>query len=341
MPQPAGRRLELPIMTARRLHTGISVNDRMLPLLTGAVTSPDLVLDFERATPIEIFQRAIQAGAFDVTEMSLAAHAIMTSRGDNPFVGLPVFTSRMFRHGSIFVSARSGISTPEQLAGRRIGIPEYQMTAAVWVRGLLHDQYGVDLASIDWHTGGVNQVGRGERIPLRLPPSYRVTPVAPSQTLNQMLLDGDIDAIIAPQIPAAFRSGDPRIRRLFSDFRRAEEAYFDATGLFPIMHLVVMRKELAAAEPELLPTLYDLFERAKAHSRAALADGDALFVMLPTLISEIEATTRRMGEDFWAYGIGANRRVLDAFIGHLTRQHLLAKSLSPEDLFAPTFATHA
>lgn len=325
-------------MSQRRLHTGISVNDRTLPLLTGDVTSPDVQLDFERATPSDIFRRAIQGGEFDVTEMSLAAHAILTSRGENPFIGLPVFTSRMFRHGSIFVSGTSEIARPEDLAGKRVGLPEYQMTAAVWVRGLLQDSYGIDPASIDWHTGGVNRTGRSERIPLWLPDRYRVTPIGDDQTLNQMLLDDEIDAIIAPQIPKAFQAGDPRVRRLFGDFREAEEAWFDATGVFPIMHLVVVRKQIAMAEPGLLPALYELFVRAKERALAALRDGDALFVMLPWLIPEIEATTRRMGEDFWAYGAEANRNALDMFIAHLDAQHLLTRPLATDDLFAPAFS---
>ena len=165
----------------------MSINDRMLPILTGQITAPSIELQFESGTPSTLFWRALHEGAFDVTEMSLAAHAILTSRGDNPFVGLPVFTSRMFRHGSIFVSSASGIETPQDLVGRRVGIPEYQMTAAVWLRGILQEFYGVAPAQISWVTGGVNKPGRKERIKIDLPSDVRVAPIDDSATLIRYL----------------------------------------------------------------------------------------------------------------------------------------------------------
>jgi 4,5-dihydroxyphthalate decarboxylase len=318
----------------RRLKVGMSINDRMLPILTGQVTAPSIELQFESATPSALFWRALHEGAFDVTEMSLAAHAILKSRGENPFVGLPVFTSRMFRHGSIFVSSTSGIMTPQDLAGRRVGIPEYQMTAAVWLRGILQEFYGVKPAQISWVTGGVNKTGRKERIKLDLPSDVRVEAIDDTATLSDMLLANKIDAIMAPQVPDAFRHGDDRVRRLFSDSRQVEEAYFAETGIFPIMHLAVVRRELLAAEPELLAPLFHLFDDARRMALSTLTDADAPYVMLPWQVAAAEQTRTLMGDDYWPYGIEPNRQVLATFIRYLDEQGLLAKPIDVEDLFA-------
>ncbi len=316
------------------LQVGIARNDRMLPLLVGDVPVDGYDLDFVEAEPSEIFWRALKDGEFDVTEMSLAAHAILTSRGKSDFVGLPVFTSRMFRHGSIFVSSHSAITSPEQLAGRRIGVPEYQMTAAVWMRGILHDEYGVASHSVHWLTGGVNKPGRLERLELQVPPQYRIENIGPHRTLDAMLRSGEIDAIMSPQIPDGFHRGDGRIRRLFEDPRAEEIAYFSKTGVFPIMHLLVVRKECHEKEPELSPKLVQAFEQARKQSFGRLYDGDALHVMLPWLISEIEATKTIMGSNFWPFGIEENRHVINAFIRHLQNQGLVDGPLEVEELFA-------
>jgi len=313
----------------------MAVSDRMLPILTGEITSPDVALIFETGRPSDLFWRALHDGAFDITEMSLAAHAILTSRGENPFAGLPVFTSRMFRHGSIFVSEEAGISRPEDLAGKRVGIPEYQMTAAVWIRGFLMEFYGVTPADIHWFTGGVNRPGRAERIALRAPPSVRVERVAANRTLNELLLAGEIDAIIAPQVPQAFRQGDPRVRRLFPDYRQDEAEYFIHTGIFPIMHLLVMRRELAAKAPELPALLFDLFDRARQRAMETLADADAPYVMLPWQVEEAERTRALMGDDYWLYGLDANRHTIETFLRYLGEQGLLARQVQIEELFAP------
>lgn len=324
-----------PVGTTRHLKVGMSISDRMLPLLTGQVTSPEITLDFECGRPNELFWQALHNDAFDLTEMSLAAHAILTSRGENPFVGLPVFTSRMFRHGSIFVSAASNITTPEDLSGRRVGIPEYQMTAAVWIRGILQERHGVNPADIHWITGGVNKPGRRERIALQLPQNIHVEPIAAQATLNDLLLAGEIDAIIAPQIPQALQLGDQRIRRLFDDSRKVEEAYFAETNIFPIMHLAVLRQELAATEPQLPATLFRLCDDAKGQAMDTLHDTDAPYVMLPWQADEAARTGTVMGDDYWPYGIDANRHVLETFIRYLDEQTLLARPIEVDELFAP------
>jgi len=321
-------------VTGKRLQVGISRNDRMLPLFNGEMSIDGYDLEFVQAEPNEIFGRALRNGEFDVTEMSLAAHAILTSRGESQFVGLPVFTSRMFRHGAIFVSRESGITTPEQLEGRRIGVPEYQMTAAVWLRGILHDDYGVPPHSVQWLTGGVNKSGRIERLELRTPSQYKIESIGPDRTLDAMLRAGEIDAIMAPQIPNSFKEDGQRVQRLFVDYRAAEVAYFGRTGIFPIMHLLVIRRESYERDPELALKLFNAFECAKSTTFERLYDADALYVMLPWLINEIEATVKVLGPDFWPYGVEKNRHVLDAFTRQLRGQGLIEGKLDIENLFA-------
>ena len=317
----------------RCVSIGVSLNDRVLPLVTGEVAVDGYELSFQHDTPSRLFWRAINEGAFDVAEMSLAAHCILTARGETPFVGLPVFTSRMFRHGSIFVSDSSKITKPEQLAGKRIGIPEYQMTAAVWMRSILSSQYGVTPHSVHWYTGGVNQPGRAERLELPDLPGVRVTAIGQQATLDGMLIDGEIDAIIAPQIPDSFTAGCNGIRRLFRHPRVVEEAYFKATGIFPIMHLMVVRRSTGEADPDLPLAVYDAFCRAKVCTLSRLADADAASVMLPWVVDEVEAARQLMGADYWPYGVSANRLVLDAFVTELRWQSLIDAPLSLADLF--------
>ena len=318
----------------RSLTVGISTNDRMLPLLLGDVPTPGLDLTFDRSSPIGIFRRALQEGAFDVTEMSFAAYCILMSRGERPFVGIPVFVSRMFRHGCVFVREGSSIETPEQLAGARIGIPEYQMTAVVWMRGILDEYHGVDPKAVEWVRGGVNQPGaRGEKMPLLLPDGYSVTDLPEDQSLNSALLAGDIDALITTRMPEGKESGG--LRYLFPDVKAAERAYYDASGIFPIMHLLVVRREIYDRDPSTAQALYDAFSAAKETSLARLYDIDALSVMVPWLVPEIEASFAALGRDPWPYGYRANRKDFNVFLRYLEKQELLAGSLSPEELFAP------
>ncbi len=327
-------------MSERPLSVGISTNDRVLPLLLGDIVPAGARLAFTQGKPGEIFWRALHDGEFDVTEMSLAAHCILTSRGENPFVGLPVFTSRMFRHGSLFVRNDAGIARPEDLKGKRIGVPEYQMTAAVWMRGILADDYDLAPSELSWFTGGVNRAGRKERIPLRLPSDQHVRAIAPTDTLDQMLAASELDAIISPEIPAGFLSQRPTMRRLFQDVRATEEAYFQRTAIFPIMHLLVVRRSVLQSDPNLARNLYDAFNEAKALALSRLYDADALYATLPWLIPELERVQALMGYDFWPYGLSKNHHVLKTFLSYLHEQQLLQRPVSVDDLFASaTLAT--
>ncbi|HEY9453127.1 MAG TPA: ABC transporter substrate-binding protein [Bradyrhizobium sp.] len=321
-------------MSVQRLSVGIGLSDRMQPLLERQITNDRVDLDFDLSAVDNIFWRALHSDDFDVTEMSLAAYSILHSRGENTFVGIPVFTSRIFRHNSVYVSAASNITKPSDLAGRRIGVPEYQMTAVVWMRGVLQEYHGVKAKDVAWFKGGVNKAGRKERIALELPPQYRVNEIPPSDTLDDYLCDGRIDALIAAKMPESFQKGNPAVRRLFPDVRAAEEDYFRQSGIFPIMHVLVMRRHVYERDRALARAVYDAFAAAKAYSEKRLYDPDALSCMVPWLISEMERTYEVLGHDYWPYGLNKNRNGLSVFLRYLADQDLLRKPLCVEDLFA-------
>lgn len=213
------------------------------------------------------------------------------------------------------------------------------MTAAVWMRGILQDDYGVLPASVTWLTGGVNKPGRRERLDLRTPPDYRIENIGDQSTLDGMLCAGEIDAIISPQIPESFVHGSGGTKRLFADPRAEEITYFEKTRIFPIMHMLAVRRERYEKDPTLATKLFDAFQLAKQQSLNRLYDGDALYIMLPWLVNEIEATMATMGVDFWPYGVEPNRHVLEAFVRHLENQGLIDGALSLEELFVPDVLT--
>jgi 4,5-dihydroxyphthalate decarboxylase len=321
-------------MSSECLSVGIGLSDRMQPLLERQVTSDRVAFNFDLSAVDKIFWRALHSDDFDITEMSLAAYCILQSRNENKFVGIPVFTSRMFRHNSVYVSSVSKIDNPSDLAGRRIGIPEYQMTAAVWMRGVLDEFYGVDAKNVTWVKGGVNTPGRKERITVELPSRYRVMEIPSDDTLDSYLCDGRIDCLITAKMPESFQKGDPAVRRLFPDVRAAEEAYFRKSGIFPIMHVLVMRRHVYERNRSLVRAVYDAFVAAKTCSEQRLYDPDALVCMVPWLIPEIEHTYDVLGRDYWPYGLSRNRTCLSTFLGYLSTQDLLRRPLRVEELFA-------
>jgi 4,5-dihydroxyphthalate decarboxylase len=322
-------------MSKNHIRLGIAFSDRVIPFLDGSVQPRSLELEIESGTADEIFLRALHANVFDLAEMSLAAYCVLTSRDDRRFVGLPIFTSRAFRHNCVYVRSDSDLTSLAQLSGRRVGLPEYQMTAAVWIRGVMADDYGVDLKSIEWYAGGVDLPRRQERIPLRMPPAYRLTRLSPQQTLGSMLLTGEIDALIAPKAPDVFRETDSRIRRLIVDYRERETRYFEKNGIFPIMHLLVMRRETHEAKPRISADIYEAFMAAKEVSMTRLRDTEAPVYMAPWIADEIERTYRVMGDDYWPYGVRANERCLATFLRFIREQELLERPLTIAELFVP------
>ncbi len=325
-------------MAGLPLTLACHVYDRTRAIRDGSIPVEGVQLNFLPLHVTEIFWRMCQYQEFDASEMSMGAHLTLLGKGESPFVGVPVFPSRVFRHANMFVRAGGGIQRPEDLRGRRIGVPEYGMTACVWMRAILHHEYGVPPEEVVWCTGGQEVPGRKERVPLRLPASIRLEPIPEHETLTGMLCAGGIDALFCAHPPNAFLAGDPRIRRLFSDYRPVEEEYYRRTGFFPIMHLLVVRRDVFARSPWVAQSLFKAFSRAKAEVERALADNDMLTCMLPWSSYDLEVTRRLMGEDFWPYGVEPNRKTLEAVCQYAHEQGLTPRRVGVEELFAPNTA---
>lgn len=319
-----------------KLDLSIAVGDydRIRPLVEGEVRIDGVDPVFLLLEPEEIFFRAFRHQEFDVCELSLSSFSLRTDRGDNPYVGVPVFTSRAFRHTAITVR-KDRIRNPLDLAGKRIGLPEWQLTACVWARALI-EEYGVDLRDIQWVRGGIEEAGRVEKIDLKLPEGIRLEDAPGDRSLSQMLEDGDLDGIVAPRVPSCQARGAPNIGWLFDDTRAEAEAWYRRSGIFPIMHLLGVRKALVEQHPWLPATVLKAFTKAKDLAVARLADTAAAKATLPFVEDQVLAVRRLMGEDYWPYGLGPNRRVIEAFLAHHRRQGLSSGSLTPEDLFHPT-----
>jgi 4,5-dihydroxyphthalate decarboxylase len=270
---------------------------------------------------------------FDAAEMSLSSYVLRRSRGDDAVLAIPVYTSREFRHSCIWVRSNAGIQTPQDLKGKRMGVPEYQMTAAVWIRGWLSDDYGVAPSDLDWFSGGLYQPGREEKLPINIP-GVPITAIQTHQTLSDMLLAGELDAVMGPRPPSGFPG--PKVRRLFEDFKSVEQAYYRRTGVFPIMHTVVIRRELLDREPWVARSLYDAFCEAKARATSQLSEAVVLAVTLPWLIAEVENTQALMGEDYWPYGVERNRAALETLVRYSCEQGLAQRGVAIDELFAPS-----
>ncbi|WP_256761962.1 ABC transporter substrate-binding protein [Cohnella sp. WQ 127256] len=309
--------------------------DRTQALADGSVKANGIELNVLKLPPDEIFFRMMQNEEFDMSELSVSSYLIAKDRGTPRFTALPVFLSRTFRHSSIYVHRDGGILSPEQLRGKRIGVPEYHVTALVWVRGLLQYEYGIHPSELDWYWGGVDTPRRKpERVSIELPNDIRLTAIAPEQTLNQMLQDGQIDAIISPRAPAGFLQPSGKIVRLFEDYAAIEKQYFQKTGIFPIMHVVVVKDEILQRNPWAALSLYHAFVQAKEKAYDNLHQIGSLRVTLPWLAEEVASTEQLMGRDFWPYGIERNRTALDALISYSHEQGLIHRKHPLEELFA-------
>jgi 4,5-dihydroxyphthalate decarboxylase len=307
--------------------------DRTRPLLDGRVGVPGVRLEFIAGEAEDIFRRALREQAFDVTEMSLASHITMTGRGEAAYVAVPVFLSRCFRHSAIYVRTDRGIAEPKDLKGKRIGIPEFQQTAIVWVRGILRDLYGVGVRDVVWRTGGVNAPGLSERVALTLPEGIRVEPIGPQQTLSALLQDGELDAVIATRVPSCLgRPGVP-VARLFPGYQAAEIDYYKRTGFFPIMHCLAIRRRIADAHPQLPAALFHAFAKARAIALEELARINVLHVCLPWPATALADGRALMGDNYWSYGFAANRDELVAMTRYAHEDGLTLGRVEPERLF--------
>lgn len=308
--------------------------DRHRPLIDNRVSPEGIALNIIPLEPEECFWRMLRYREFDVAELSMSSYVLRRSKGRDDLVAIPVFPSRFFRHSSIYVNRHSGIASPADLKGKRVGLGEYQMTAMVWVRGFLQDDYGVSAADVNWVTGGYEQTGRSEREPLQLPPEISCRPIPPEKTLFRMLLDREIDALIAARIPAIW--GHPDVVRLFPDYGQVEREYFQRTGMFPIMHTIALQSELLAAHPWVAQSLYKAFRQAKKIALQGLYEAPAHRYTMPLLLSQLDEQRQLFGNDPWPYGLEPNRKDLDTFLRYMVEQGLTPTVPPVESLFAPS-----
>ena len=309
--------------------------DRTEALQTGEVRPDGIDLNFQALEVEETFFRQAKHQEFDVSEMSMSSYCVTLSRDNPPFIAIPVFPSRFFRHSCIFVSAKSGIEKPSDLVGKRIGVPEYQMTAPVWIRGILQDDYGIDPSSVTYVTGGEESPGREEKLKLDLPAKFKVEPIGPTDTLTRMLADGEIDALHTARAPSTFYSEPENVRRLFPDFVEVEKAYYAKTNIFPIMHVVAIRRETYEKNRWIAQALFKAFKEAQKLTYEQLKVTASLKTMLPWQVASLEDTIATMGENWWPYGVEPNRHVIETFTRYHHEQGLSSRRLTVEDMFAP------
>ncbi len=308
--------------------------DRTRALEEGTVRPDGIDLTFLRLPVEETFFRMMRYREFEVAELSLSSYVKSLDLDEPPFVALPVYTSRQFRHAGIFVNVDAGIEKPEDLRGKVVGTPEWQLTANVWIRGTLADQYGVPVDSVDYRTGGQETPGRVEKAAVDLGDRFRIEPIPEGKTLSAMLAAGEIDAFQGPRVPSSFVPGGT-VRRLFPDPVAAEKQYFADTGIFPIMHVVVVRRDVYERHPWVAQSLTKAMTLAKRKAQAELYDASALRFMLPWLIPGLEEARALLGEDYWSYGLPGNEHTLDTFLRYHHDQGLSRRQFEPQELFAP------
>lgn len=307
--------------------------DRTAAILDGSVGIEGCDVVAHALTPEESFFRCFRHHEFDVAELSLSTYLLTHARGESAYIAIPAFVSRSFRHSAIYINRKSGIRTPEDLRGKVVGVPEYQVTAAVWVREHLEVDHRVRPADITWRTGGVEEPGRHEKARLDLPEELSVTPIPADRTLNDMLLNGEIDALVCPRAPSSYGKGV--VVRLFDDPAEAAADYFGRHRAFPIMHVVGVRRTLAEKHPWLPGSVYKAFSKARAIAMEKLADTTALAVSLPWLVEEAERTAAIMGPDFWPYGISAADPTIERFLDAHHAQGLSSRRFRVEEIFHP------
>ena len=310
--------------------------DRAIPIFEGSVKLGGFDLRCHIESPGTLFPLSVTKAPFDITELSFASYLIQLSRDESPYVGLPIYLSRAFRHGAIYIRKASGIKCPKDLEGRVVGVPEYAMTLAVWVRGILSDDYGVDTDKLKYRTGGLNEPGRTERLNLNIPSHIELEELGSSISLNEAILDGQLDAIISPAPPRAFSDGDGKVFRLIDPAGPAEREYFERTKIFPPMHIVGIKKTTVEKYPSLPSEVYKLFLDARliAMKRVReVAQSSANREMSPWYAEAYEQAVSVMGSNYWTYGLANNRIDLQTFCRYCYSQHLTSRLISPEELF--------
>jgi 4,5-dihydroxyphthalate decarboxylase len=323
-------------MSKLRLSLGCWNYDRTRGLLEGRIQPDGIDLTYLDMPVEETFFRMLRHQEFDVAEMSLSSYSVSLFKEQKHFIAIPVFPSRFFRHSCIYVNTKSGIREPKDLIGKKIGNPEYQMTAPVWIRGILQDEYGVPVDSVTYYTGGEEEPGRPEKLKIELPPNIKVQPIGERDTLAAMLRDGDIDGFYTARMPSTYKAGGMGdVRRLFENYLEVEQAYYRKTRIFPIMHTVVIRRSVYEQYPWVAMSLYKAFVQSQRETYDDLYVTAALKTMLPWLTKHVEDARSLMGDDFWPYGFAPNRAALATFLRYHHEQGLSKRLLQPEELFAP------
>jgi 4,5-dihydroxyphthalate decarboxylase len=322
-------------MTKLELSVAVGDYDRTRALIDGTVVIDGVDPVYMTLVPEEIFFRAFRAAEFDICELSLSSYTVKTAQNDCPYIAVPAFVSRAFRHTSIYVRT-DRVKKPQDLKGRKVGLPEYQLTANVWARALLDDDYGVTPADIHWIRGGIEEPGRPEKLAIKLPPGVRLDSAPEGATISALLEAGEIDGFIAPRPPALVEKGHPHVGWLFAEPAAVAKDYFKRTGFFPIMHVVGIRRTLAEKHPWLPGAVLKAFAQAKAVGVERLSDTSATKVTLPFVEEALKAARALMGEDYWSYGVNQpNRTVLDYFLGQHHAQGLSPRRVSVDELFHP------
>lgn len=322
-------------MSKLRLTIACSNYDRTRAIADGRVAIEGIEPIWLAPSIEEIFFRMLRHREFDVAELSLSSYVLSLFAENPPFIAIPVFPSRVFRHSCIFVHCGSGIREPKDLVGKRVGVPEYQMTAGVWIRGILSDDYDVPVASVRYFQGGEEEPGRPEKIPLSLPPGIQLEPIGAGKTLSAMLEGGEIDALYTARMPSTFASESGKVRRLFENYQAVEKDYYSRTKIFPIMHVIAIRRDVYDKSPWIAQSIFKAFARAKKIAAAELYESGALPVMLPWLVRHVEETRELMGADLWPYGLARNEHTLQAFLRYSFEQGLAKRQIKPGELFAP------
>ncbi|AMB87032.1 4,5-dihydroxyphthalate decarboxylase [Pseudomonas agarici] len=322
-------------MNKLNLSVAVGNYDRIRPLVDGEVQIDGVDPIFMLQDPEEIFFRAFRHADYDICELSLSSYSVKTAAGTSPYIAVPVFPSRAFRHTSIYIRNDRGIESAADLKGKRIGVPEYQLTANVWVRLFLEEDHGLKASDVTWIRGGYEEPGRLEKIVLKLPTDVIVENAPETQTLSGMLASGELDAVIGPRAPSCFTQGHPQVGYLYRDPQGAASDWYRRTQLFPIMHVLGIRRTLAEQHPWLPGAVAKAFEKSKSVALQKLSDTSATKVTLPFIEDQIRAARQLLGEDFWSYGFAANRHVLSRFLERHYGEGLSSRLLQPEELFHP------
>lgn len=330
--------IEIGTTMKERLTLAVGDYDHVADLVNGRVPVEGIDLTCLTLQIEEIFFRSLAYGEFDVTELSFAKYVSLVSQGDTRFVAIPVFPSRIHRHSSIYIRRDGPVRVAGDLSGCRVGVPEWAQTASVYSRGMLAHQYGVDLTSIRWIQAGVNEAGRREKVALKLPPGIRLE-AKPENTLSDMLTSGELDAVLSAHPPRCFEQGHPNVERLFEDFVDVEADYYRETGIFPIMHTIAIKRERVERSPWIARELMKGFEAAKRRSIARALEVTAPRFPIPWCFAHAARAKEMFGDDYWPYGLQANRRTLEAFLQYAFEHGVCHRLLSPEELFHPSTAS--